>query len=122
MASFRPHETPALLLYPQGAELAREAGASLESGDLPAPLAGLISSYVEHKFSDPEELKGTLYLNAACPLVRRLAERPPAPEALGATLTVLYQTARLFAGRMLSAREAAEAFGTLTRALDGLIG
>src|SRR5262249_21375932 len=44
MASFRPHETPALLLYPQGAELAREAGASLESGDLPAPLAGLISS------------------------------------------------------------------------------
>ena len=34
--------------------------------------------YVEQKFGDGDELKGTLYLNATSPLVRRLAEKPPA--------------------------------------------
>src|SRR5262249_39732340 len=79
-----------------GAELAREAGAGLESGDLPAPLAGLIHSYVEHRFSDADELRGTLYLNAACPLVRRPAERPPPPAAPAAGLAGRVQTGRRF--------------------------
>ncbi len=79
VASFKPHEAPALMLYPQGAELAREAEASLEAGDLPGPLAGLVQDYVQRKFADNDELRGTLYLNAACPLIRRLAERPPVP-------------------------------------------
>ena len=62
-----------------GRGAAREAEASLEAGDLPGPLAGLVQDYVERKFADNDELRGTLYLNAACPLIRRLAERPPGP-------------------------------------------
>jgi molecular chaperone HtpG len=121
VASFRPTETPAILLYPQGAELAREAEASLEAGDLPGPLAGLVHQYVEQKFRDMEDLRGTLYLNASCPLVRRLAERTPAPATLSATLSVLYQVARLFAGRMLSAAEAIDAFREFTGSLENLL-
>jgi len=121
VASFKPHEAPALMLYPQGADLAREAEASLEAGDLPGPLAGLVQDYVERKFADNDELRGTLYLNAACPLIRRLAERPPVPSTRAALLTLLYQMARLFAGRMLSATEAIAAFREVTKALEGLL-
>ena len=53
------------MLYPHGAELAREAEASMEAGDLPGPLAGLVQDYVESRFADNDELRGTLYLNAA---------------------------------------------------------
>jgi molecular chaperone HtpG len=121
VATFKPASAPALMLYPQGAELAREAEASMQSGDLPGPLAGLVSKYVEQKFSDSDELLGTLYLNASCPLVRRLAEQAPPAETRAAMLTLIYQVARLFAGRMLSATEAGEAFGELTGSLEALL-
>jgi molecular chaperone HtpG len=120
-ASFKPAEAPALMIYPQGAELAREAEASLEAGDLPGPLAGLVQDYVERKFADNDELRGTLYLNAACPLIRRIAERPPPSATRDALLTLLYQMARLFAGRMLSATEAIAAFREVTHSLEGLL-
>src|SRR5207237_1375261 len=42
VAAFKPAEVPAIVLYPQGAELAREAESSLQAGDLPGPLAGLV--------------------------------------------------------------------------------
>ncbi len=121
VASFKPAEAPALVLYPQGAELAREAEASLQAGDLPGPLAGLVQQYVEGRFADREELSGTLYLNAGNPLVRRLAESPPAREVRDGVLTLIHQVARLFAGRMLSATDAVGAFGQLTRSLQGLV-
>ncbi len=121
VAAFKPAEAPALMLYPQGAELAREAEASRQAGDLPGPLAGLVNEYVEQKFGDGDELKGTLYLNATSPLVRRLAEKPPAAETLGAVLTLIHQTARLFAGRMLSAADAVGAFRELSGSLERLL-
>jgi molecular chaperone HtpG len=121
VASFKPQEAPAFLLYPQGAELAREAEASLQAGDLPGPLAGLVHEYIDSRFADREELAGTLYLNAGNALVRRLAEQPPAREARDAALTLILQVARLFAGRMLSAADAVGAFGQLTRSLQGLV-
>jgi molecular chaperone HtpG len=121
VASFKPPEAPALVLYPQGAELAREAQESREAGDLPGPLAGLVQDYVDRRFSGGADLRGTLYLNASCPLIRQLAENPPAPATLGAVLTLLWQMARLFAGRMLSASDAVAAFAETTRALQGLI-
>ncbi len=121
VASFKPAEAPGLVLYPQGAELAREAEASREAGDLPGPLAGLVQEYVDQKFSGGVDLRGTLYLNASCPLVRQLAEKPPAPELLGSVLTLLHQVARLFAGRMLSAADAVQAFAAATRAIQGLM-
>jgi len=121
VASFRPAEAPALMLYPQGADLAREAEASLQAGDLPGPLAGLVHEYIESRFSDRDELAGTLYLNAANPLVRRLAEQPPAGEALAGVLTLIHQLARLFAGRMLSAADAVAAFSQVTGSLQALV-
>ena len=121
VAAFKPAEAPALTLYPQGAELVREAEASRQAGDLPGPLAGLVNEYVEQKFGDGDELKGTLYLNATSPLVRRLAEKPPAAETLGAVLTLIHQTARLFAGRMLSAADAVGAFRELSGSLERLL-
>jgi molecular chaperone HtpG len=121
VGSFRPAEMPAVLLYPEGAEVAREAGEALEAGELPGPLGGLIGEYVEQRFAGDRELQGTLWLNAACPLVRRLAEAPPAPPSLAAVLEVTHQLARLFCGRMLSPAEATVAFKELTRALAGLL-
>jgi molecular chaperone HtpG len=120
LATFRPHAAPALILYPPGAELAREAEASLQSGDLPGPLAGLVQNYIEGRFANRDELAGTLYLNASNPLVRRLAEQPIDPLTRGLLLDLLLPIARLFAGRMLSASEASAAFGDLTRAMEGL--
>jgi molecular chaperone HtpG len=121
VATFKPAEAPALMLYPQGAELAREAEASRQAGDLPGPLAGLVNEYVESRFGDSDELRGTLYLNASCPLVRRLAEKPPAAELLPAVLTLIHQVARLFAGRMLSAADAVSAFAEVTGSLERLV-
>jgi molecular chaperone HtpG len=119
VASFRPAEIPALMLYPQGAELARQAEQSLEAGDLPGPLAGLIRQYVESRTSAGEEMNGTLYLNAACPLLRRLAELEPAK--LVPALTLLHQVSRLFAGRMMSTTDAVGAFGELIRAVEKIL-
>jgi molecular chaperone HtpG len=126
VASFRPSEAPAIMLYPHGAELAREAEASLQAGDLPGPLAGLVHEYIETRFSDREELAGTLYLNASNPFVRRLAARgaegtPLDPEVLAGALGLIHQVARLFAGRMLSATDAVACFAQLTRSLEGLV-
>lgn len=120
VASFKPTEAPAIVLYPQGAELARDAEASLQAGDLPGPLAGLVHEYIESRFSDREELAGTLYLNAANPLIRRLAEQAASPQRDG-TLILVHQIARLFAGRMLSAADAVHAFAQVTRSLQGLL-
>jgi hypothetical protein len=121
VASFRPAEAPALVLYPQGAELAREAEASLQAGDLPGPLAGLVHEYIEGRFGDREELAGTLYLNTANPFVRRLAEKRPPADTLAPVLGLIHQVARLFAGRMLSAADAVSAFAEVTRSLEGLL-
>ena len=121
VVSFRPADVPALVLYPQGAELAQEAEASREAGDLPGPLAGLVQDYVDKKFSGGNDLRGTLYLNASCPLIRLLAEKPPAAAVLAGVLTLLHQVARLFAGRMLSASDAIAAFAETTRAIEGLL-
>jgi molecular chaperone HtpG len=121
VASFKPADVPAVVLYPQGAELAQEAGASAEAGDLPGPIAGLVHEYIDQKFAGGEDLKGTLYLNASCPLVRRLAEDPPAEGARAAVLTLLHQVARLFAGRMLSAADAVAAFRQAVHAVEELL-
>jgi molecular chaperone HtpG len=121
VTAFKPSEVPALMLYPEGAEIARAAGEALEAGELPEAIGGLIGEYVEGRFAGGKALEGTLYLNASCPLVRRLAEETPAGPGRGAALDLVLQVARLFSGRMLSAAEATRAFKELTRALGGLV-
>jgi hypothetical protein len=121
VTSFKPADVPALMLYPEGAEIAREAGEALEAGELPEAIGGLIGEYVERRFSGGKDLEGTLYLNGSCPLVRRLAEETPAGPGRAAALDLVLQVARLFCGRMLSAADATKAFKELTRALGGLL-
>jgi molecular chaperone HtpG len=120
IANFKPADLPALLLYPQGAELAHEARESAEAGDLPPAIGGLVNEYIDERFKSGNDLKGTLYLNASCPLVRRLPD-VASPDARGAVLTLLHQVARLFAGRMLSATDAISAFRETTTAIEGLL-
>ena len=122
VAAFKPADVPAIVLYPQGAELAREAESSLQAGDLPGPLAGLVHEYIESRFGDREELSGMLHLNASNPLIRRLAEPSVSPATRAASLTLIHQLARLFAGRMLSAQDAVSAFAGVTKAMQGLVG
>ena len=121
VAAFRPVEVPGIMLYPQGAELARDAESSLQAGELPGPLAGLVQNYLQSRFADREELAGTLYLNASNRLIRHLADNAVDEAVLAAVLTLVHQLARLFAGRMLSATEAVTAFADLTRSLERLV-
>jgi molecular chaperone HtpG len=120
VASFKPIEVPGLMVYPEGAEIGREAREAMEKDELPGPIAGLVGEYVERRFQ-PDDLQGTLILNASCPLVRRLAEASCPPAIRAALLTVMHQMARLFCGRMLSAAEAAQAFGDMTKAMGKLV-
>ena len=89
VASFKPSELPALVVYPQGAETAREASQALEAGDLPPGVAGLVGQFIDDRFGGGDDLKGTLYLNAACPLVLRLAEQAVSEAQRMAALTVI---------------------------------
>jgi hypothetical protein len=121
VASFKPPELPALMIYPQGAETAREAGQALAAGELPPGVAGLVGQFIDERFGGGDDLKGTLYLNAACPLIVKLAERPVSEAQRMAALTVIHQVARLFCSRMLSPVDAAGSFKILTGALGGLV-
>jgi molecular chaperone HtpG len=121
VAAFKPVEVPAVLLYPEGAEVVREAAAALEAGELPAPMAGLVGEYVGRSSRRGDELRGTLYLNASCPLVRRLVEAPPPPANLVAVLDILHQIAKLFCGRMLAPADVARTFRELAEGLERLL-
>ncbi len=120
VAAFKPAEVPGIMIYPPGAELAREAGTAQREGTLPGPMAGLVSAYVEQRFTDTD-LQGTLCINAACPLVRRLAEEPPPPERRDLLLETILQMARLFCGRMLTVADAVAAFRDLNKSLEGMV-
>src|SRR5262249_31627732 len=121
VASFKPAELPALMVYPHGAETAREASQALEAGDLPPGVAGLVGQFIDERLGGGDGLKGTLYTTAACPLVVKLAEQPVSEARRMAALTVIHQTARLFCGRMLGPDDAVRAFKILTGALGGLV-
>ena len=121
VASFKPPELPALMIYPQGAETAREAGQALAAGELPPGVAGLVGQFIDERFGGGDDLKGTLYLNAACPLIVKLTEQPVSEAQRMATLTVIHQVARLFCSRMLSPVDAAGSFKILIGALGSLL-
>lgn len=120
-ASFKPVEAPALMVYPLGAEIVREASEALEGKELPGGLEGLVREYVEHRFESKDDLRGKLYLNAACPLIRRLSDRTIKKQTREALLMTVYQVARLFCGRMLNAGEATGAFGKMVQAMEQMI-
>lgn len=119
VAAFKPIDMPAILLYPQGAEVVHNARAALKEGELPEGLGGLVEDYVERKMGT--DFNGSFYLNASCPLVRRLAEDETLAPRRTEILTMLYQMARLFAGRLLSPTEAVVAFREINKAIEGIL-
>jgi molecular chaperone HtpG len=119
VVSFRPAELPAIMRIPREADFVREARSALAAQELPAPFAGMVSDYLGDLKLDEQDLQGTLCLNAACPIISRLAAAPAAAQA--PALTLLHQSARLFAGRGLSATDAVRAFAALTGALEELL-
>ncbi|MEP7356901.1 MAG: ATP-binding protein [Anaerolineales bacterium] len=121
VASYKPEAIPALMLYSKEAEFRRDSRQALERGELPGPFAGLVSQYLDRTSSVDEDPNGTLYLNAACPLIQRLAQQPLAAAEQQAVLSLLYQIARLFAGRMLTPGEVTLAFQDISQAIQGLL-
>ena len=95
------------------------ARAALKEGELPEGLGGLVEDYVERKMGT--DFNGSFYLNASCPLVRRLAEDETLAPRRTEILTMLYQMARLFAGRLLSPTEAVVAFREINKAIEGIL-
>jgi molecular chaperone HtpG len=119
-ASFRPTDLPAVMTYPAGAETVRDAKSALEQGLIPDGFSHLMEAYVD---AHPAATGGggTLHLNAACPLIQRLASADlPAARRQAALATVAY-FAKLFCGRMLDAAQAARDLAVWRRSLDKLI-
>lgn len=121
VVTFKPAEVPALMLYPQDAEFILETRGALDAGEIPGPLAGLIATYLHDTGTSEEDLKGTLYLNASCPLIGRLNALADESPARDAALTLIYQVARLFAGRTLTVSGATAAFEEAVQALASLL-
>jgi molecular chaperone HtpG len=122
IVTFKPDTVPALVIYPKDAEFIIETRNALDSGELPGPLAGLIGDYVNRMSTSEDDLSGTLYVNASCAIIDRLANQPPADALRDSALTLIYQVARLFAGRTLTPADVTDAFGETIRSLDALLG
>lgn len=120
VARFAPADVPALVVHPEDAEFHYESRRALDAGDIPLGLAGLVGSYLDDLQVDETEWQGTFYLNAANPFVRELSQRPPDDLMLDTVLNLLYQMARLFSGRTMTAQDAAAAFQQATHAIDRL--
>jgi molecular chaperone HtpG len=121
MASFQPSAMPAIMLFPRDAEFLREARDALARDELPDALATLMGDYLNRQPQAADELDGTLHLNAASPLIQRLATRHAADLTLQALLTVIHQLARLVAARGLTAQSATSAFANLSDALETVV-
>lgn len=120
VAAFKPADLPAIMLYPEGTEIVREARAALNEGGLSEGIASLVEGYIEGK-TVAADMNGMLYLNTSCPLVLRLAEDAKLASCREMILSILYQMARLFAGRMLSPADATAAFREINRAIEGIL-
>lgn len=122
VATFKPEEVPALIIYPKDAEFIIETRNALDAGELPGPLAGLVGDYVKKLSGKAEDdLKGTLYLNASCSLIQQLGQTPPAEAIRNSVLNMLYQVARLFAARTMTPADATNAFRETVTAIQTIL-
>ena len=117
VSEFRPPEIPALMFYPEDAEFAIEGRKAIDDGEIADPLAALLGDYLENHASDADKVAGTLVLNASNPLMEALQGETESA-ARDAALELVYQMARLFNGRTLSAEDASRAFRGVTEAVE----
>ena len=117
VSEFRPPEIPALMFYPEDAEFAIEGRKAIDEGEIADPLAALLGDYLETHASDSEKVNGTLVLNASNSLMLNLKDEDESA-ARDAALELVYQMARLFNGRTLSAQDASRAFRGVSEAVE----
>jgi molecular chaperone HtpG len=119
--TFKPVDVPAIIMYPKDAEFIRDTRSALDSGELPGPLAGLVGDYVD-QLADAHgnDLGGTLYLNVSNDLMRQMSYMDESPQR-NAALSLVYQMARLFSGRMLDNPQVADAFRDANSAINKLL-
>jgi molecular chaperone HtpG len=121
VSSFKPADFPAVMTYPAGAETLRDVSSSIAEGLFPVGFSGLMKGFVDERRTAPSDDRGTLHLNATCPLIRRLAASEVAPARKQAAMAVIAHFARLFCGRMLDASQATSDLGAWQRSLDHLV-
>jgi molecular chaperone HtpG len=121
--SFKPHDVPALMIYPDNAEFIADARKSVDHKEVPDSIARFIENYLEGQETDSEAKKGTLYINASCGLIRQIADHyPDSIDHFEEILVLIYQVARLFGGRMLTPDDVKSSYNTITDILSQLIG
>ncbi len=120
IVTFKPEDVPAIISYPKDAEFIRETRDALDKGDLPGPFAGLVGDYMDQMNIDEDALAGIVHLNAACDLVQRLSKMDANLER-DAALELVYQMARIFAGRMLNTTDIIAAFRTSANSINHLL-
>lgn len=118
---FKPADVPAIIMYPKDAEFIKETRNALDSGELPGPLAGLVGDYVNQLASEHNnDLEGTLYINVSNDLMRQLVLMEVSRER-DAALSLIYQMAKLFSGRMMDNLQVTDAFRDAGTALNRLL-
>jgi molecular chaperone HtpG len=118
--AFKPDVLPAIMSYPKEAEFVRDARDALDSGDIPDAFAGMVGAYLSKMSVDQDSLAGVLYLNANNTFIQAVANVESA-EKREPVLDLLYQMARLLAGRLLDAQKIAALFENTNNALTRLI-
>ena len=92
---------------------------ALDDDELDPEFSALISSYVQDH-PEIKETEGTIFFNASCPFVNQLCGGDYTEHQQHLIVEMLYQMARLFSGRTMTAADAIEAFTALTDAMGGL--
>lgn len=120
VVTFKPEEVPAIVSYPKDAEFIKDTRDALDKGDLPGPFAGLVGDYMNRMNVDEDSLAGTLHINASNDLINKLAKMDDG-QARNAALELVYQMARLFAGRMLDTADITHSFGMSAASIQNLL-
>lgn len=120
IVTFKPVDVPAIISYPKDAEFIKDTRDALDKGELPGPFAGLVGDYMNRMDVDEDALAGTVHLNSSCELIQRLAKMNETKERDSA-LELVYQMARLFAGRMLTTGDVTHAFRMSAASIGNLL-
>ena len=119
IAAFDPADIPALIIHPKDANRWEETREALDSGEIDSAIADLISSFMETT-PPPKSDEATLFFNARCPFIQSLASPQMSEKQQVLMVELLYQIARLFSGKMMTATTAVEAFASVTATLNQL--
>lgn len=120
VVAFKPQDVPAIISYPKDAEFIKGTRDALNNGDLPTPFANMVGDYMEHMDVDDDAMRGTVQINASNALIQQLSESP-VNKARDAALELIYQMARIFAGKMLDSSDITHAFRMSTASIQNLL-